>query len=309
MINLASRNKRPSGYVSIFTNVDTYYNHVCTFKRSKITVLATKKTWKKLQEVFSIYEKQVKPYKRHLMALAMRGFLATPKETSLENSYLFRVFCNGFNAAYRYFFYDNVCFMTSENAIENQIRAFRNSARIQALDFERYKDSYFISDFASYCFDLGQMAAAEYALAKFKLLDQKFRKADSLKDFLKLDSDSDKDDTYIQKFVEVGLDYIKSEKNTRPKRAAAFLYHLNLNDDIKVRVAEDKNTAEYNKEIISLLWQEVHAEDVPVGDLNAKESFVKSIQRYLRINKGNPRKIKEEDLQQFEKQLAKHGLL
>ena len=26
MINLASRRKRPKGYVSIFTNVDTYYS-------------------------------------------------------------------------------------------------------------------------------------------------------------------------------------------------------------------------------------------------------------------------------------------
>ena len=39
MINLASRRKRPKGYVSIFTNVDTYYGHVCTFKNKKVTYL------------------------------------------------------------------------------------------------------------------------------------------------------------------------------------------------------------------------------------------------------------------------------
>lgn len=38
MINLASRRKRPKGYVSIFTNVDTYYSHVCTFNTPKVRI-------------------------------------------------------------------------------------------------------------------------------------------------------------------------------------------------------------------------------------------------------------------------------
>lgn len=72
MINLASRRKRPKGYVSIFTNVDTYYSHVCTFKNKKVTVVTTKETWEKLQELFEMYTKQVKKYKRHFVAWAMR---------------------------------------------------------------------------------------------------------------------------------------------------------------------------------------------------------------------------------------------
>ena len=309
MIYLASRRKRPKGYVSIFTNVDTYYSHVCTFKNKKVTVVTTKETWEKLQELFEMYTKQVKKYKRHFVAWAIRdSVFAKYKETSLENSYLFRVFCNGFNAAYKYFFFDNICQMTSENAIKNQIKAYRNSARVPSLDFEPNEDSCSVSEFADYCFDLGQMTAAYYALAKFNLLEQKFKKVNNLHDFLKLDSNSEKSDDYIEKFVDVGLRYIKSEKGTRAKRAAAFIYHLNLKDDIKVRFPEDKNTKAYNYEIISFLWQEVHAEDVSEGDLKAKESFVKAVQRYLRTNDGKTLKIKIEDLQQFEKQLIESGL-
>lgn len=63
----------------------------------------------------------------------------------------------------------------------------------------------------------------------------------------------------------------------------------------------------YN-EIISFLWQEVHAEDVSEGDLKAKESFVKAVQRYLRTDDGKTLKIKTGDLQQFEKQLVDSGL-
>ena len=88
----------------------------------------------------------------------------------------------------------------------------------------------------------------------------------------------------------------------------SFIYHLNLKDDIKVRFPEDKNTKAYNYEIISFLWQEVHAEDVSEGDLKAKESFVKAVQRYLRTDDGKTLKIKTGDLQQFEKQLVDSGL-
>ena len=87
------------------------------------------------------------------------------------------------------------------------------------------------------------------------------------------------------------------------------IYFLNKNNDIKARVVEDKNTAVYNKEIISLMWKEVHADGVEVGNLKAKESFVKAVQRYLRRNDENARKIKDEDLQTFENQLKKHGLM
>lgn len=96
MINLASRRKRPKGYVS--TNVDTYYSHVCTFKNKKVTVVTTKETWEKLQELFEMYKKQVKKYKRYFVAWAIRdSVFAKYKEISLENSFLFRSFCNGFS--------------------------------------------------------------------------------------------------------------------------------------------------------------------------------------------------------------------
>ena len=73
--------------------------------------------------------------------------------------------------------------MTSENAIKNQIKAYRNSARVPSLDFEPNEDSCSVSEFADYCFDLGQMTAAYYALAKFNLLEQKFKKVNNLHDF------------------------------------------------------------------------------------------------------------------------------
>lgn len=57
------------------------------------------------------------------------------------------------------------------------------------------------------------------------------------------------------------------------------------------------------------MWKEVHADGVEVGNLKAKESFVKAVQRYLRRNDENARKIKDEDLQTFENQLKKHGLM
>ena len=44
------------------------------------------------------------------------------------------------------------------------------------------------------------------------------------------------------------------------------------------------------------------------GDLKAKESFVKAVQRYLRTDDGKTLKIKTGDLQQFEKQLVDSGL-
>lgn len=142
-----------------------------------------------------------------------------------------------------------------------------------------------------------------------KMLDQSFMKVDSLKDFLKLDSDSQKGHDYIQKYIDVGMGIIKANDKNRPKWTAAFIYFLNKNNDIKARVVEDKNTAVYNKEIISLMWKEVHADGVEVGNLKAKESFVKAVQRYLRRNDENARKIKDEDLQTFENQLKKHGLM
>ena len=58
-----------------------------------MTVVTTKETWEKLQELFEMYTKQVKKYKRHFVAWTMRdSVFAKYKETSLENSYLFRVF-------------------------------------------------------------------------------------------------------------------------------------------------------------------------------------------------------------------------
>mgnify|MGYP000740458742 CR=1 FL=1 len=59
---------------------------------------------------------------------------------------------------------------------------------------------------------------------------------------------------------------------------------------------------------LTLLPTAAYAEDVSEGDLKAKESFVKAVQRYLRTNDGKTLKIKTEDLQQFEKQLIESGL-
>lgn len=308
MLNLSKRRRRPDKLVSIYTNVDTYYSHVCTFKKDKVTVVMTNKTWQKLQDIFVLYKKQVGGVTRWAYAAGSRLSLRA-KDNSLEDSYLFHIFCNGFREAYKYFFYDITCFMTSVNAVENQIKAYRHCNRIQSLDFEPDEETCSMSDFRGYCFDLGQITAAEYALAKFKMLDQSFMKVDSLKDFLKLDSDSQKGHDYIQKYIDVGMGIIKANDKNRPKWTAAFIYFLNKNNDIKARVVEDKNTAVYNKEIISLMWKEVHADGVEVGNLKAKESFVKAVQRYLRRNDENARKIKDEDLQTFENQLKKHGLM
>lgn len=46
------------------------------------------------------------------------------KNENLENSYLFRMYCNGFNAGYRYFFYDKTTFMTSPSAIKIKKKLF-----------------------------------------------------------------------------------------------------------------------------------------------------------------------------------------
>lgn len=303
-MNLSKRQKRPSGYVSVFTNVDTYYGHICTFhKRRKVTVLATNSVWRKLQSLFELYQVNVPWYKRKMMTGFMR-FSLNSKEESLERSYLFRMYCNGFNVAYKYFFFDNISFMTSEAAIKGQIKAYLCSARVQSLDFEPDEESHTIREFAEYCFDLGQKAAADYALAKFLQMEKKFNKVDSLEGFLKLDTTSDRPDDYLPKYAKVGLDFIKSEERNRPKRTAVFISFLNENADIKVRVPEDKNTAVYNTEIISLIWQEAHKDGVDVGDAMAKESFVKSVQRYLR----GSRKISEQDLQQFDKLLVESNL-
>lgn len=304
MMNLSKRQKRPSGYVSVFTNVDTYYGHVCNFhKRRKVTVLATKAVWKKLQDLFELYKVNIPCYKRKLIAGFMRLSL-NPKEENLERSYLFRMYCNGFNVAYKYFFFDNTSFMTTEGAIRGQIKAYLCSARVQALDFEPDEESHTIKEFAEYCFDLGQKAAAEYALAKFLLMEKKFNKVDSLEGFLKLDSTSNRPDDYPQKYAKLGLDFIKCEERNRSKRTAVFISFLNENADIKVRVPEDKNTAEYNTKIISLIWKEAHKTGVEVGDAKAKESFVKPVQRYLR----GARKITEKDMQLFDKLLVEHNL-
>ena len=308
MLNLSKRRRRPDKLVSIYTNVDTYYSHVCTFKKDKVTVVMTNKTWQKLKKIFAMYKKQISKSDRWRYAAKLR-FSFNVKENSLENSALFRIFCNGFREAYKYFFYDIICFMTSVNAIENQIKAYRNSNRIQSLDFELDEETNSVQDFVGYCFDLGQMAAAEYALAKFKFREQAFVKVDDLRNFLKLDSDSLKENDYIQKYIDVGLEFIKKDDKYRPKWTAAFIYFLNENSDIKTRVAEDKGTAVYNTEIMSLMWKEVHADGTEVGDSKAKESFVKAVQRYLRRDDGNPRKIKDEDLQIFANQLKNNGLL
>lgn len=303
-MDLSKRRKRPSGYVTVFTNVDTYYGHVCNFnKRRKVTVLATKSVWRKLQGLFELYQVNVPWYKRKMMVGFMR-FSLNLKEESLERSYLFRIYCNGFNVAYRYFFFDNISFMTSEAAIKGQIKAYLCSSRVQSLDFEPDEEAHTIKEFAEYCFDLGQKAAAQYSLAKFLQMEEKFHKVDSLEGFLKLDSTSDRPDDYPQEYAKIGLEFIKYKERERPKRAAVFISFLNENADIKVRVPEDKNTAVYNTEIISLIWKEAHKDGVEVGDAKAKESFVKSVQRYLR----GSRKILENDLQQFDEQLIECGL-
>ena len=85
MLNLSKRRRRPDKLVSIYTNVDTYYSHVCTFKKDKVTVVMTNKTWQKLQDIFVLYKKQVGGVTRWAYAAGSRLSLRA-KDNSLEDS-------------------------------------------------------------------------------------------------------------------------------------------------------------------------------------------------------------------------------
>lgn len=300
MKNLSKRHKRPSGYVSIFTNVEGYFGRSCTFKKKHpISVVTKKSTWKKLQNLFEMYKKQVSSFQRKWAVLSLRQSFSW-EEKSLEESFLFRLFCNGFNTAYKYFSFDNICFMTGKTAIENQIGIYIKSSRVTALEYEPDEYSCDLEDFRSYCYDLGQKEAANYFLAKYLLEERSFKQVDCLKDFFILDKDSERAVSYIDDVVRIGLEYVNSKSRAAAKRAAILIMFLDANSDLKVRVAADKKTAQYNSKIINLIWNEL----IDKGEGN---SFIKTVPRYL-TGENKKYKIKEKDIDEFDKILNDNNL-
>lgn len=300
MMNLVKRRKKPEGYVSIFTNVKGYFGHTCAFrKKHPISVVTKKATWKKLQDLFGMYKKQVSLYQRRKAVLFLRQSFSLEEET-LEDSYLFRIFCNGFNVAYKYFSYDKICFMVGKTAIENQIDIYLKSSRVTALEYEPDEFSCDLEDFRSYCYDLGQKEAANYFLARFLWSQKSFKQVDTLKDFFILDEESGRSESYIDDVLKVGLEYINRNSRAAAKRAAIFIIFLDENSDLKVRIAADKNTAQYNSKITNLIWKEL----INKGE---GDSFIKTVPRYLSgMNKKY--KIKKKDMDEFDNILKANNL-
>ena len=58
-MNLSKRHKRPTGYVSLYPNVDGYFLKKCTYSFcSQPSVLVTKEIWETLEELNKMYYSQ-----------------------------------------------------------------------------------------------------------------------------------------------------------------------------------------------------------------------------------------------------------
>lgn len=306
-MNLSKRHKRPTGYVSLYPNVDGYFLKKCTYSFcSQPSVFVTKEIWETLEELNKMYYSQTSSLKRRWKNMTMRypfpilsSFIFSKKSPfvhlkneNLENSYLFRMYCNGFNAGYRYFFYDKTTFMTSPSAIKNQKEAFLKSSRVRALDFEPNSCTTDIKIFSEYCYDLGQKAAGDYCEARWPLKDVKLEEKASFTQLLRLDADSSKDEKYLKEYIETCLSYVKGNGRSAAKRAAVFFSFLQKNGNVKMYYPGDISAALYDRKVLLKLWNELQ--------LTVKaDSFVTEVHRYY-SDKDNGYNVKAKDAEQLE---------
>lgn len=155
-------------------------------------------------------------------------------EKSLEESRILWVYCNGFAVAYRYFFYDKTCFMTSKSAVEDQVQAYLNSSRVPALLFKPDKATKNIDTFISYAFDLGQKAAAEYAIDVMIHSNKKYSNAKNLSDYLCVSSKTDTSEKYVENYIANSLRYIQKNEKNIAKRIASVIKDIQTNSFISI---------------------------------------------------------------------------
>lgn len=314
-MDLSKRHKRPTGYIALYPNVDGYFLKECTYNVcSHPSVLVTKEIWEKLEKLNEMYYSQTNSFKRRLKNFCMRypfsilsSFTFSKKRPfvhlknkNLENSYLFRMYCNGFNAGYRYFFYDKTAFMTSPSAIKSQKTAFLKSSRVRTLDFAPNSYTSDIDVFSEYCYDLGQKAAGDYFEARWPLKDVKLEDNTSFTQLLRLDKYSTKDDKYLKEYVETCLSYVKGNGDCVAKRAVVFFSFLQKNENIKMCYPGDISAALYDKKVLVKLWKEVQ----PKGIL---DSFLSEVRRYFN-DRNEKYKVNREDTEQLEKLLISKNL-
>lgn len=315
-MNLSKRHKRPTGYIALYPNVDGYFLKKCTYNfYSQPSVLVTKGIWETLEDLNKMYYNQTCSFKRRLKNMFMRfpfpilsSFTFSKKlpfvhlkNKGLENSHLFRMYCNGFNAGYRYFFYDKTTFMTSPTAIKNQKEAFLKSSRVRALDFIPNSCTTDIDTFSEYCYDLGQKAAGEYCEARWPLKDVKLDEEASLTQLLRLDAESSKDEKYLKEYVETCLSYVKGNGRSAAKRTAVFFSFLQKNGNIKMCYPGDISAALYDRKVLLKLWNEVQPKV-------KEDSFVTEVHRYY-SEKNNDYNVKAKDAEQFKQLLVSKKMM
>lgn len=315
-MNLSKRHKRPTGYVALYPNVDGYFLKKCTYMfGSHSSALVTNEIWETLEKLNEMYYSQTSPFKRRLKNMFLRYPLSILssftfslqkpfvhlKNKDLGNSYLFRMYCNGFNAGYRYFFYDKTTFMTSPSAIKAQKTAFLKSSRVRALDFVPNTCTTDIDTFAEYCYDLGQKAAGDYCEARWPLKDVKLDEGATFTQILRLDTHSARDQKYLKDYIETCLIYVKGNGKRCAKRAAVFFSFLQKNKNIKLVYPGDVNIALCDRKVLLKLWNEVKPEA-------NEDSFVTQVQRYY-SDKDNGYNIKQQDKEQLENLLVSKNLI
>lgn len=310
-MNLLGRNKRPSIHVTSHPNVDGYFSKKSTYSMlSTPTVLVTEEIWTTLERLNKMYNKQISRWKKlkkkviicyplfisSSFVLSARLPFVHFRGKDLQNSYLFRMYCNGFIVGYRYFFYDCLAFMTTSHAIKTQIELFLGSM-VQSLEIEPNEATEDIDLFGEYCFDLGQKAAADYFKARFSLKDRKLDNEATFRSILR----SNKGDEYLDKLVKVSVEYIKGDGKKEAKRTAVLFTFLQDNRDITLDYPNDKNVAFYNGKVIKLLWQQL--------GLSVKEdSYIKMVQKYY-TSADNGYKVDVDDVKRFEDLLVENNLL